>query len=105
VYRPGMSEPVRVPRQSDALYMLQRIRDEAHRFAISYHRQLRGKRMTASVLDDIPGLGPNRKSRLVKELGGIGAVKKASLESLKALTWLPDNVAQAVYSKIHGGQG
>jgi excinuclease ABC subunit C len=105
VYRPGMSEPVRVPRQSDALYMLQRIRDEAHRFAISYHRQLRGKRMTTSVLDDIPGLGPTRKSRLVKELGGVGAVKKASLESLKGLTWLPDAVAEAVYGKIHGVVG
>ena len=57
------------PRQSEALYLLQRIRDEAHRFAITFHRELRGKRMTASVLDGIPGLGEVRKKRLVKELG------------------------------------
>ncbi len=102
VYRPGSSEPVRVPRQSDALYLLQRIRDEAHRFAISYHRQLRGKRMTTSVLDDIPGLGPTRKARLVKELGGVGAVKSASLDTLTELSWLPDSVAEAVFTKVHG---
>jgi excinuclease ABC subunit C len=93
---------VRVPRQSDALYLLQRIRDEAHRFAISYHRELRGKRMTTSVLDGVPGLGPTRKNRLVKELGGVAAVKNASLEALKALPWLPDKVAEAVYEKVHG---
>ncbi|MGZ4728872.1 MAG: excinuclease ABC subunit UvrC, partial [Acidimicrobiales bacterium] len=90
VYVPGRSEPVRVPRQSEALYLLQRIRDEAHRFAITFHRELRGKRMTRSVLDDIPGLGPTRKKRLLKELGGVGAVKQASLEQLTALSWLPD---------------
>ncbi len=102
VYRPGSAEPMTVPRGSDALYLLQRIRDEAHRFAISYHRQLRGKRMTTSVLDGIPGLGPTRKARLVKELGGVGAVKAASLEALQDLSWLPDTVATAVYTKIHG---
>ena len=102
VYVPGRSEPVRIPRQSDALYLLQRIRDEAHRFAITFHRELRGKRMTRSVLDDIPGLGPTRKKRLLKELGGVGAVKQASLEQLTALTWLPDAVADAVHAKIHG---
>ena len=60
-----------IPRQSEALYLLQRIRDEAHRFANTFHRELRGKRMTKSVLDDVPGLGPTRKKRLVKELGGV----------------------------------
>ena len=102
VYLPGQSDPVRIPRQSEALYLLQRVRDEAHRFAITYHRQLRAKRMTRSVLDDIPGLGPNRRARLLKELGGITAVKKASAESLAALAWLPAKVAEAVYAKIHG---
>ena len=58
VYLPRRSEPLRIPRTSEALYLLQQIRDEAHRFAITYHRNLRGKRMTASVLDGIPGLGP-----------------------------------------------
>ena len=102
VYLPGRADPVRIPRQSEALYLLQRIRDEAHRFAITYHRQLRGKRMTKSVLDDIPGLGPTRKKRLLKEFGGVGAIKKCSEESLIALPWLPETVARAVYAKIHG---
>jgi excinuclease ABC subunit C len=102
VFLPHDPEPVRIPRQSEALYLLQRIRDEAHRFAITYHRQLRGKRMTTSVLDGIPGLGETRKQRLTKELGGIRNVKQASLEELKALSWLPDRVAEAVYEKVHG---
>jgi len=104
VFVPGRSEPVRIGRQSDALYLLQRIRDEAHRFAISYHRELRGKRMTKSVVDDVPGLGPTRKKRLLRELGGVGAVKRASLDELRALSWLPDAVADAVFAKIHGAQ-
>ncbi|HEX2289060.1 MAG TPA: excinuclease ABC subunit C, partial [Pseudonocardiaceae bacterium] len=101
VYLPGRADPVRIPRQSEALYLLQRVRDEAHRFAVAYHRQLRGKRMTKSVLDDIPGLGPARRKRLLKELGGVGAVKAASLETLQALPWLPDPVARALHSKLH----
>jgi excinuclease ABC subunit C len=102
VYLPGMADPVRIPRGSEALYLLQRIRDEAHRFAITYHRQLRGKRMTRSVLDDIKGLGPARRKRLTKELGGVAGVREASLDDLRALPWLPDGVALAVYAKIHG---
>jgi excinuclease ABC subunit C len=101
VFVPRRSDSIRLPRQSEALYLLQRLRDESHRFAITFHRELRGKRMTTSVLDDIPGLGPTRKKRLVKELGSVKAVKTASLESLRALTWLPDAVADAVYDKIH----
>jgi excinuclease ABC subunit C len=101
VYLPGSPDPVRIPRTSEALYLLQQIRDEAHRFAITYHRNLRGKRMTVSVLDGIPGLGPGRKKRLVKDMGGIKAVKAASRESLGELSWLPDSVADAVYEKLH----
>jgi excinuclease ABC subunit C len=101
VFVPGRSDPMIVPRNSEAMFLLQRIRDEAHRFAISFHRELRGKRMTTSVLDDIAGLGDVRRKRLIKELGGVGAVKKASLEQLSSLAWLPDSVAQAVYDKIH----
>ena len=101
VYVPGLSDPITVPRQSEGLYMLQRLRDESHRFAISFHRELRGKRMTTSVLDGIPGLGETRKKRLIKELGGVGAVKKAPLEQLRALSWLPDAVAEAVHDKVH----
>jgi excinuclease ABC subunit C len=101
VFLPGTADAVRIPRGSEALYLLQRIRDEAHRFAITYHRQLRGKRMTTSVLDGIPGLGETRRKRLVKELGGVTAVKQASLDELKRLSWLPDAVAEAVHDKIH----
>ncbi|MCX7620573.1 MAG: excinuclease ABC subunit UvrC [Acidimicrobiales bacterium] len=104
VYLPSANEPVRIPRNSEALYLLQRIRDEAHRFAVSYHRELRGKRMTSSALDGIPGLGPARKKRLVKELGGVRAVTKAPLETLLAVSWLPDSVARALYEKIHTPQ-
>jgi excinuclease ABC subunit C len=102
VYLPGRADPVRIPRTSEALYLLQQIRDEAHRFAITYHRNLRGKRMTASVLDDIPGLGPGRKKRLVRELGGVNAVKAASRETLAELSWLPERVADEVFTKLHG---
>jgi len=101
VYVPGSSEPVNVPRGSEALFMLQRIRDEAHRFANSFHRELRDKRMTKSVLDDIPGLGDTRKKRLTTELGGVRAVQRAGLDELKALSWLPDAVAEAVHAKLH----
>ncbi|HEY5697548.1 MAG TPA: excinuclease ABC subunit UvrC [Acidimicrobiales bacterium] len=101
VYVPGLADPIRLPRQSEALYMLQRIRDEAHRFAITFHRELRGKRMTTSVLDEVPGLGPVRRKRLIKELGGVTAVKRAELDQLQSLAWLPDTVAQAVYDKVH----
>lgn len=101
VYVPGSSAPVRIARGSEALFMLQRIRDEAHRFANSFHRERRSKRMTASSLDGIPGLGPARRDRLVKALGGVRAVEAADLESLRALSFLPDAVAQAVYDKFH----
>jgi len=105
VYLPGSPEPVRIPRQSEALYLLQRIRDEAHRFAISYHRQLRGKRMTQSVLEGIPGLGPARRKRLVTELGSVKGVRAASQEALRDLAWLPDAVATAVYETLHRPSG
>jgi excinuclease ABC subunit C len=102
VFVPGRAAPVEVPRGSEALFMLQRIRDEAHRFANSFHRDLRGKRMTVSALDGIPGLGETRKKRLVKELGSVTAVRRASLDELVAISWLPDQVAHAVYDKFHG---
>jgi excinuclease ABC subunit C len=102
VFVPGQLHPVNVPRGSEALYMLQRIRDEAHRFANSFHRELRDKRMKESVLDGIAGLGESRRTRLVKELGTLKAVKEAPLEQLQALPWLPDAVAMAIFQKIHG---
>ena len=102
VFISGQSHPVNVPRGSEALYMLQRIRDEAHRFANSFHRELRDKRMKESVLDGIAGLGESRRQRLLKELGTLKAVKEAPLEQLQALPWLPDAVALAIFHKIHG---
>ena len=102
VFIPGQLHPVNVPRGSEALYMLQRIRDEAHRFANSFHRELRDKRMKESVLDGITGLGESRRTRLVKELGTLKAVKEAPLDQLQALPWLPDAVALAIFQKIHG---
>ena len=101
VFVPGHDEPMNVPRGSEALFMLQRVRDEAHRFANTFHRELRGKRMTASGLDGIPGLGEARRKRLVTALGGVTAVKKAGLDDLKALSFLPDSVATAVYDRFH----
>ena len=101
VFVPDQAGPVRIPRQSEALYLLQRIRDESHRFALAYHRQLRGKRMTNSALDGISGLGPARRKRLVAELGGVRAVQNSSLEDLQALSWLPNTVAEAVHAKFH----
>ncbi len=101
VFVPGEVDSRRLPRQSEALYLLQRIRDESHRFAITYHRSLRDKRMTKSALDGIEGLGPARKKRLAKELGGVNAVKRAELETLKNLSWLPDEVAENVFRALH----
>jgi excinuclease ABC subunit C len=101
VYRPGSPDPALLARGSDALYLLQRLRDEAHRFAITFHRERRGKRMTRSVLDGIPGLGPARRTRLVKELGGVQAVRAAPLEELLSRSWLPDAVGLAVYEAVH----
>jgi excinuclease ABC subunit C len=101
VYIPGSSAPVLVPRGSEALFMLQRIRDEAHRFANTFHRELRAKRMVSSSLEGIAGLGDARAKRLVKEMGGVNAVKKASLEDLLLYTWLPRAVAEAVFHRFH----
>tara|TARA_B100001741_G_scaffold209369_1_gene173124 strand:+ start:151 stop:1509 length:1359 start_codon:yes stop_codon:yes gene_type:complete len=102
VFVPGRSTPIELPRGSEALYLLQRIRDESHRFAVNYHRVLRKKRMTRSVLDDISGLGDVRRKRLIKEFGGVRKVQQASLDELLALTWLPDPVAHAVYDRTQG---
>jgi excinuclease ABC subunit C len=101
VYVPGRSDPILLSRGSEALFMLQRIRDEAHRFANTFHRELRGKRMVLSSLEGISGLGDARAKRLVKEMGGVNAVKKASLDDLRLLSWLPEAVAFAIYQRFH----
>jgi excinuclease ABC subunit C len=101
VYLPGREEPVRIPRDSEALYLLQQVRDEAHRFAITYHRQLRGKTMTKSVLDDVPGLGPTRKKRLLKEFGSVKRLRALEEQDLVELPWLPESVGRAVFARLH----
>lgn len=100
VFVTGKRTPVVIPRNSEALYMLQRIRDESHRFAVEYHRKLRGKRMTESVLDGIPGLGEKRKGRLLEEYGSLKRIKESTFEELNAIKWLPENVAGEVAKKL-----
>ena len=102
VYVPGRSRPVAVPRGSEALFMLQRIRDEAHRFANTFHRELRGKRMRRGLLDGVPGLGEARKTRLVREFGGVKGIREAGLDALLAVSWLPEAVARAVHERVSG---
>lgn len=101
VYRPGSSTPIRLPRTSEGLYLLQRLRDEAHRFAISYHRTLRGRRMTAGALDGIAGLGPKRRARLVDQFGGLTGLRKASRDELCNVSWLPAAVGASVHERLH----
>jgi excinuclease ABC subunit C len=101
VFVPGRQEPIIIPRGSEALFMLQRIRDEAHRFANTFHGEKRAQRMVSSALDGISGLGEVRAKRLLKELNGITAVKKASRDDFALLTWLPSAVADAVYLHLH----
>ncbi|MFM8236777.1 MAG: excinuclease ABC subunit UvrC [Actinomycetota bacterium] len=101
VYLPDRPEPVRIPRDSEALYLLQQARDEAHRFAVSHHRRLRGKRMTRSVLDGIPGLGPARRKRLLAEFGTVRRLRELSEEELVGLPWLPDGVARSTFAQLH----
>jgi excinuclease ABC subunit C len=102
VYMPGSPDPIVIPRDSEALYLLQQVRDEAHRFAITFHRQLRDKKMITSILDDINGLGPTRKKRLLKEFGSVRKLRELDEEQFVALSWLPDAVGKAVFAKLHG---
>ncbi|HEX2057086.1 MAG TPA: excinuclease ABC subunit UvrC [Actinomycetota bacterium] len=102
IFVPGEPEPVRIPRSSEALYLLQRIRDEAHRFALTYHQLRRSKKMTQSALDGIPGLGEVRRKKLLKHFGSVKKVREASLEDLRAVPGIPAAVAEAVYDNLHG---
>lgn len=104
IYVPGRSEPIRIPRGSESLFLLQRIRDEAHRFANTFHRESRSKRMVASSLEGIEGLGDARAKRLLKELGTVKAIKSASVDQLVDLSWLPEKVARNIYAHFHSEQ-
>ncbi|MBQ5745558.1 MAG: excinuclease ABC subunit UvrC [Selenomonadales bacterium] len=97
VFREGESDPVILPRHSQSLYLMQQIRDEAHRFAITYHRKLRSKRNMQSVLDHIVGIGPKRRQALWKAFGSIDAMRSASVEELAETDGMNHTAAQAVY--------
>ena len=84
LFLPGKSEPLAMPRNSAALHLLQRIRDEAHRFAITHHRKRRGKAATHSLLDDIPGIGEARRNALLEHFGSLQKIRAASIEELAA---------------------
>jgi len=101
VFVPGRVDPVGIPRSSEALYLLQQIRDEAHRFALTYHRLRRGKRMTRSALDGIRGLGAVRRKRLLRHFGSVKRMRAASRDELRAAAALPEGVADAVYDALH----
>jgi len=100
LYRPGSSVPIALERGSESLYLVQRIRDEAHRFAITFHRSKRGKSMVASSLEGVEGLGPARRERLLGAFGSLNALRQATLEEFEALAWLPSEVATRLYDHL-----
>ncbi|MFN8148897.1 MAG: excinuclease ABC subunit UvrC [Candidatus Nanopelagicales bacterium] len=100
VWLPGDPDPVILPRTSEGLYLLQRVRDEAHRFAIAYQRQKRGKRMIESILDEVPGLGEARKKALLRQFGSLKRLRAASLEELESVPGIGPTVAQAVLDAL-----
>lgn len=101
IFREGDSQPLILPRHSPALYLVQRIRDEAHRFAITYHRKLRAKRNMVSVLDHIGGIGPKRRKALWDHFGSLSRIKAASVEELAAAPTMTRGTAEAVHHFFH----
>lgn len=101
VYMPGASDPQNIAKTSSGLRLLQRIRDEAHRFAIEYHRKLRGKHAIYSELDDIPGVGQTRKKKLIKHFGSLKNLKSASLNEIKQVKGIPVSLAEKIYKHFH----
>jgi excinuclease ABC subunit C len=97
IFREGISEPLILPRHSQSLYLVQRIRDEAHRFAITYHRKLRSKRNMVSVLDHVEGIGPKRRKALWDHFGSLAKIKAASVEEMAAVPGMTLPAAEAVY--------
>jgi excinuclease ABC subunit C len=96
VFRPGNPTPFILPRDSAALHLLQQVRDEAHRFAITYHRKLRDKRTTQSLLDSVPGIGPTRKKALIKKFGSLRGVRLATIEELQEVPGISRELAEAI---------
>ncbi|WNV84232.1 excinuclease ABC subunit UvrC [Umezawaea sp. Da 62-37] len=105
VWVPGEPDPVILPRASEALYLLQRVRDEAHRFAIAYHRQKRSKRMITSELDEVPGLGQTRKAALLKHFGSLKKLREASVDEISGVPGVGRRTAEAVHASLTAGSG
>ena len=101
VWVPGEPDPLILPRSSQGLFLLQHVRDESHRFAISFHRKKRGQSMTASQLDAIEGLGPKRRAQLVKHFGSVKQLKKASAAEIASVPGFGPTLAQSVFSALH----
>jgi excinuclease ABC subunit C len=101
VFSPGRKEPLRLAHDTPELQLLQRVRDEAHRFAITHHRIRRDRAMTASILDELPGVGPARKRALLNHFGSPEAILAASREELEAVPGLPSKLAGRVYRELH----
>jgi excinuclease ABC subunit C len=100
IFVPDRSEPVRLPRTSEGLFLMQRIRDEAHRFAVTYHRKVRGKQTIISQLDAVPGIGPRRRSALLKHFGSMDGIRAASLEELAAVPGMTRKVATELKANL-----
>jgi excinuclease ABC subunit C len=101
-FRPGRKNPVVLRQGSPALFMLERLRDEAHRFAITHHRKIRSKASLESELEKIAGIGPERRKALLKHCGSVNKIKQASLDDLRQVAGLPETAAQTVYDHFHG---
>ena len=104
IYLPGQPEPLQIPRGSEALFLLQHLRDEAHRFAITYHRQKRAKRSLHSPLDDVPGVGAARKKALLKRFGSLAMLQGATADEIAATPGVGPALARTVYDHLHGLQ-
>jgi excinuclease ABC subunit C len=100
VYLPGQPEPLRIERGSDALFVLQHVRDEAHRFAVEYHRWLRERRAMASPLDEVPGIGPVRKKALLRRFGSLARLARASEEEIAATPGVGPRLAAEIAVRL-----
>jgi len=101
VYLPGRSQPISLPKTSSSIKLLQKIRNEAHRFAVSYHRKLRSKKLTESELDVIPGIGEKRKMDLLAAFGSVERIRRSSLEDLRATPNIPEKVARSIWEHFN----
>ncbi|MBX9689206.1 MAG: excinuclease ABC subunit UvrC [Candidatus Obscuribacterales bacterium] len=101
VYKPGRSQPYLLPRRTESLHLLQRVRDEAHRFAVTFHRKLRAKRSLMSGFDELPGVGQARRKLLMIHFNSFERLKKASLDELKNVVGIPEHVAEKIYKHLH----